>query len=315
MSEFNVKPKQIKSVATNLEKCNKELKQISDAILTIQKNLAISTTQGDDIIRTMNSIESSILDEAVQASNLGKALEYIAGIYEQSEQKILAYEEGSRGILDYISDRLKDAGLTILKWLGLDDDYYRQKVGYEQFDEARTQEKLMDMYMQGVIADMLSDEKYSEKTWNAATLEERKKILGSFISELNRIMGMDVDTNIRYESMDPRTRGYFTYPANTVSINEDYLDPSNANSYMIMRTMIHEMRHAYQHTAVDNPEDFIVSEETLQQWEKNFGDYKTTYKDGYDAYVTQAIEYDAKSFAEQYQDIIGYTPKYEGSWG
>lgn len=36
-------------------------------------------------------------------------------------------------------------------------------------------------------------------------------------------------------------------------------------------------------------------------------------KMAYEAYVSQAIEYDAKNFAEQYGDLAGITPEYEGS--
>ena len=83
---------------------------------------------------------------------------------------------------------------------------------------------------------------------------------------------------------------------------------------MVMRTMIHEMRHAYQHAVVNNPDKFNVSEETRKQWAANFNDYKSAKTDGYDAYVEQPIEYDAKRFAGQYQDIKGHTPTYAGTW-
>ena len=78
--------------------------------------------------------------------------------------------------------------------------------------------------------------------------------------------------------------------------------------------MIHEMRHAYQHAVVDNPDQYKVSAETRQEWADNFNDYKNAKKYGYKTYVEQPIEYDAKRFAGQYNDIKGYTPTYGGTW-
>lgn len=320
MSEFSINTSKLKAIIPEFNNTSNELKKLCESILTVQKNLAISTSQRDEFIQQLNSIESDLLDEAVKASNLGKALEYIVNKYEKIDQTIIEFGKGKRSIADYFNAKLKDAGLTLLKWLGLDDDYYRFEINYEKYDEARSQEKLMDQYMQAIIANMLKGDKYSEKTWNAASIEKRKDMLGEFIQELDYIMGTGVDTNIIYEEMTNKdgtvsgTRGYFSYPPKTVTINENYLQQSNANSYMIMRTMIHEMRHAYQREAIAEPENFKVSQKTLKHWEDNFNNYKNVEKYGYDAYVSQSVEYDAKSFAEQYQDIKGKTAEYAGSW-
>ena len=82
-----------------------------------------------------------------------------------------------------------------------------------------------------------------------------------------------------------------------------------------MQTLIHEMRHAYQYSAMDHPESFKVSKETLTQWKNNFNNYRDADTFGYNSYVTQPIEYDAKNFARQYSDVDGYKADYGGSWG
>ncbi|MCC8150608.1 MAG: hypothetical protein LIO96_03910 [Lachnospiraceae bacterium] len=315
MSEFTVNITNMKTVSNEFSALNEDLKNICDAILTIQEQTSFESSARDAIIKSLNSLESSILNEAVHSSNLGKALLLIAETYEKTERKILNEAEGTTSRLEQWKDRIESGMLSLLTMLGLDDEYYRWKMGYETYNEEKAQEKLMDEYLQATVLGLLSEDRYSEETWNAASLEERKEILQDFLVEINSIMGTDVDENIIFStSLSSGTRGYYTYPDNTVTINENLLSASNAGSYAILRTLIHEMRHAYQHAAVDNPENFRVSAETLAQWEANFNDYKSASTDGYEAYVTQAIEYDAKSFAGQDQDIAGYTPTYGGSW-
>jgi hypothetical protein len=100
-----------------------------------------------------------------------------------------------------------------------------------------------------------------------------------------------------------------------IRINEDYL--SRPDGYQIMQTMIHEMRHAYQHAAVRDPDSYTVSAETIKAWEENLkpGNYKSTSNGySYTEYVSQPVEWDAKNMAKQYSDVSGADPEYRGSW-
>ncbi len=166
--------------------------------------------------------------------------------------------------------------------------------------------------MQSEIFDLMETDTYSKQTWSSANTEQHKKILRSFIGEINQIMGLNVN-EINFEKLGRGTRGYYSPKTNSVTINEDYL--SRKDSYQIMQTSVHEMRHAYQHAAMDQPQDFTVSQETVDRWRENDKNYKTVDKDGYDAYVGQPVEWDAKNFAKQYSDVEGKTPEYAGSWG
>lgn len=67
------------------------------------------------------------------------------------------------------------------------------------------------------------------------------------------------------------------------------------NSYNLMGTITHELRHAYQHQAVDNPENFVVTEETIDVWETNFDNYISPSTD-FDLYQEQPVEVDAREF-------------------
>ena len=75
------------------------------------------------------------------------------------------------------------------------------------------------------------------------------------------------------------------------------LDISNADYAEVMNTMVHEMRHAYQHAVVDSPDKFDVAQSTVDSWAADFDDYKTPDSDGFKAYYSQPVEADARSFA------------------
>lgn len=168
--------------------------------------------------------------------------------------------------------------------------------------------------MQAQIFALLDTQEYNKNTWNKASIEERKNILTKYLAELSIIYGVTVSSSINFYSGSNSDRGSYAHSKRLVSINEKYL--TRADSYQIMQTVVHEMRHAYQHAAVDNPDSYEVSMETIKQWKNNFSNYKST-SDGhttYSEYVSQPVEYDAKNFAKQFTDLSGAKPTYTGSW-
>ena len=177
-------------------------------------------------------------------------------------------------------------------------------------------EKKNDLYMQDQIFDLLDTEEYNKQTWLKASEKEKRQILISLYKKLIKIYGVDTAENLVFsKDLDDTTRGQYSHSTKTVTINQKYL--SKADSYQVVYTMIHEMRHAYQHAAVDNPEKYKVSEETIRQWKHNQipRNYKSTKKGyTYPEYVSQPIEYDAKNFAKQSSDLSGANPEYKGSW-
>lgn len=321
MSDIYVNLPGLKSQSDELHASNVELKELADAVITIQKNLGFELASKSGVINKLNKIEAGIMKEATNMENLSKALIYIAQTYEKTENKIIDEANGTRSVFQKIQDFIEDIKKSIYDFFGIDDIYYRKLIGYEYFDTDKTREKLMDEYMQAKIFELMQTDRFSEETWNNASKAEREKILNEFLAKINAIMGTSITGAIVVNSdlSGKSARGRYCESGNGknrwVEVNPDYLDGTAADSYMIMRTLVHEMRHAYQHEAVRNPDKFLVSEETRQQWADNFKDYKDAQTYGYDAYVTQAIEWDAKNFAKQYADTSGYTPVYEGSWG
>jgi len=104
-----------------------------------------------------------------------------------------------------------------------------------------------------------------------------------------------------------------------VWINTDKIDPSiDADiSYRILRTVIHELCHSYQATAIDDPSASTVPDRVISTWESNYpgfdeatyiqpppqsmlqagGSLRPSYDAQSESYREQPIENDAFGFA------------------
>jgi len=150
--------------------------------------------------------------------------------------------------------------------------------------------------------------------WDRASIEERKVILNELFRDVQKIMGTNLDPEIRFPSLGGGTRGYHNYSMNLIGINADML--GRANSSQLLKTVVHEVRHSYQYDVVNFKNNHVVSEETRQQWASNLPPPDSNYYRGPDhsRYLTQPVEWDCKNFAGQQNELVGLTPQYGGSW-
>lgn len=177
----------------------------------------------------------------------------------------------------------------------------------------RTIERKMDETLREAAHKLLQKEQYSIETWRELSVMDRKAVLQSLLSDMNDLLGTSVSPEIEYFYEESGVRGGYVDARNKVRINEYFL--SKESSYKITQTMIHEMRHAYQHHSIKQVGETLVSSETINAWEKNFDNYRSPSSgSAIEEYLSQAVEWDAKNFAKQHVDIIGVQPKYSGSW-
>ncbi len=184
-----------------------------------------------------------------------------------------------------------------LDWLGID------KYGRDYVDPGSEAQADKDEAIRNEISVLFQSDRYSRERWNSASTEERKRILNDLLKDLNAVYGTKITKEIHFfkEEADSRgviTLGYYSDKRREVSINTEILTSENYED--VMNTMVHEMRHAYQHEAVRNPSDFIVSEETAKSWESNFDDYieYTEEENNFDEYRYQPVEADAHDIAD-----------------
>lgn len=201
----------------------------------------------------------------------------------------------------------------------------------------KEEEQKKDMEMQKFYFDyILEEESCSVENWRHYSREEKNRTMEDLIEVLNETQGTAVNCNIHYYSDEEFLRdnpdedsvpdAYYNHVDNKIHIRKKAFDAET--SYDYIKIIAHEMRHAYQYYAVSSPAKYNVSYETLRTWKYN-QDHKIIYrKDDRDSqidYWLQAIEWDAKGFANQLQDYVmklqqkefsyrSIIPPCKGSW-
>ena len=254
------------------------------------------------------AIMQNIVTEAARMDTLGDALEHIANSYRETEKKLAQDQRGQGG---GIKPGTIGAGIISDDERGTDKRNIWQKfwdwLTRKEPDKTDTttlkQEKAADMAMKQELYRVLQDEKYSQENWDRLSVEERKELLQEYMNEVIRIYGLqDVDTQIIWDEnatyeKNRITWGYYSPDNKNVTLNARALTDrySSWDSYDLLETVAHELRHAYQHEAVEHPTRFMVSTETLDTWSYNFDHYINGDTD-FDAYRAQPIEVDARDF-------------------
>ena len=149
-----------------------------------------------------------------------------------------------------------------------------------------------------IMGEVFTDEVISN--WENLSVEERAAYLNEYYAKAGQALGID-------------TKGVYvddlwaTYQPGVMGVNcgDGYLgidvrlmeDPSQLGE--LLDTVTHEMRHQLQNDALRNPDAFPdIPEETLEQWQYEMDNYIDGAYD-FEAYQSQAIETDARAFAEE----------------
>ncbi len=282
MSNITIYPQNIKNEAQILDNTQKKLKNYGDKVETIKNNLK-GQSSFTAIAKTLDTIYNQIIEEATKTNNMHKALEMIAQEYISCESRICDIPSDKRNLFQ-----------KILAALHLGDERYQDSAYY---DTTQEEENAQDKYLKEQIAAILAKSEYSQTSWDAADTEERKEMLNNFMNEISSIYGVTPNQTINFTNTPPSdgtiNYGSYSHGSQTVNINQ-YIIDNYSNSYNIMTsTIVHELRHAYQHQAIENPEKFIVTQETIDIWECNFDNYVSS-GDDFDLYREQSVEVDAR---------------------
>lgn len=309
MSEFTIDINRCKTIPDGLYLIEKNVNSAAQRLQAVGRSLQFNSSSGFDIIRTrIAQISESALNEAAKAASLKDALNTIVMRYNTCESGICGYAANHMPFIHDAKTETKDESWwdKLVAWVkkifGI-----KEK---EPLSAERQREKEHDLYMQSAIFSLLDRDGFTEQSWKQMSVEQRKQMLEKLIPEIALIMGITIGSHIGFYDGPSNNNGYYSGDDNSIHININKLNGSD--SYSITQTLIHEMRHAYQHAAVENPDQFNVSKETIDQWRDNFDNYKSSGQYGYEAYVSQPIEYDAKSFAKQ--STYPANPSYKGSW-
>ena len=322
MAEFGIRFSDVENSIEILSYNAVELRQIQKELTSARKNLRSLGSATYRINSILSRIERSVMNKALSMDSLSDALEEISAYYRSAESRIVS-GSGSMDTADSVQDipeQIREKVISffnriramLVSW-GIVKAERQTRTPGEAVTEA--QEREMDLYLQGEIEELLSQERYSQETWKDASVEERKEILNEYLQDVAAVMGLQIgEINYTYTEASNGTynMGAYSTTSNVININEWVLENGGRNniqdSYNLMYTIAHEMRHAYQHAACNNPEQFVVTEETIRELQESIDNYRSqrgfmqegmNAEEAFEAYRNQAIERDARWFAGQ----------------
>ena len=145
------------------------------------------------------------------------------------------------------------------------------------------------------VSEFLERDCYREPSYADASIEQRAEYMRDFHNNFSELSGYS--NNLHFsENMPPCNLGAFDPITKRIDLNANLL--RDCNSEEVMKTIMHESRHAYQDFAINYPEQVSVDKATIKMWKDNFKNYISPELD-FEAYCNQPVEKDANEFADR----------------
>lgn len=304
MSHFFVNTDRIRETEDSLGSIPGKMQGYSDDVVSVRSSL--DSSFNDRVFVTLSNISESLIDKAARMDSFKSALALINEEYIKTENLLT-------GNYDVINGDGADSYGTDKRswWDQFWDWVFNKDIDREYTNTTKEQEDAADQEMQAAIQSILAgDERFSEDYWKNASVDERKQILTDYMNQVKAVMGLSsLPATITWTNTPPNSDGTInkgafsqtTSGANKhIEINEYYIQNyPPEKSYALMTTIVHELRHGYQHAAVENPTEYRVSQETIDSWKESFRTYAAEKAKGYEAYRNIVVEKDARWFAGQ----------------
>jgi len=321
---FITKYKIINSTITDFTSVAKVMEGYAGRLNKVKSAICM-TGLPDNLSNRVGSRAVVVNTLSIQVTGINKCFEKIGNVYLNGEQEVHRRFNGNRSL---VNGRTISAGNLQLKfrtpWIGIISagvvignvvipggwpkiNWDRFRGLWENLKERnrnnpvvidKEKEKADDLRMKNEVQTLLG--KY-ENAWRKATTDaEKKKLLNSFLSDIQNVMGTSAKSKISFRSLRARppyvAYGSYTPLTKRVTLNKDLL--SKPEGIYLLTVLIHEVRHAYQHEAAKSKKH-EVSDETRHIWKENLKrkNYKTEKRDGFDAYYNQPVERDARWFS------------------
>lgn len=280
-----------KSQSARIRQISNEVRNCADSLNTCVNNAVV--------VDAVRRIASNILEEAAREESFSNALKAIAEYYISADKSVISGMASGNIQMENSTEGTdkRSAWRKFWDWIlhrGVDSSYAAT---------TDAQEKAADRAFQRRIQDLLKEKRFSEGHWKNASIDERKQILQDYMREVAAILGVEVADTITWTNMPPHNGeiniGSYRHSDRVVRINEYNFTRRGYDSYELMTTIVHELRHAYQHNAVDHPDRYRVSQETIDSWKHSFDTYQEEQAKGYEHYRRIVVEVDARNFAGQ----------------
>ena len=226
--------------------------------------------------------------------------------------------DGVQGAIDEVQCTVGDTIQAVVDWFSSRSDEDVLQIS----PVTREEETANDLRMQREVFALFNEARFSGWLWLIKDESEKKGTLNQFLEEVQAIMGTTANSNIAFFSGQANIMGTywgrFIPATNQIYLNENIFSCWLRDDYRLFRTLIHEVRHAYQHETISDPLRHMVSDETREHWERNMRNYIR----GGNAYFVQPVEWDAFNFSRTLPSSVRVVvsvrlspqPKYRGSW-
>ena len=164
-----------------------------------------------------------------------------------------------------------------------------------------------------------------EEEWKNLDAAGREAVLREVGREISRVFSHPAPPLLTEHMDNNETRGYYGdgYSSNQetgqlegadygIRLNSEGLDSNDGyiseDPRTALETYLHEFRHSFQHEQAlrfEKPQfrSLVEDGEQAESWSENFKAYNNP-ENNFDAYFNQAVETDARSFAEQLIDKV-----------
>ena len=151
-----------------------------------------------------------------------------------------------------------------------------------------TQELIHEMFGDNLVEKMKS-----------VSNKQRLDMMDEFANELAKRYGLEVDIDIVLDQANA-CGAYFPgqkkFVFNIITIMDTSVDNFDYYVRTVFETIIHELRHAVQHKALEEPGFWGIDDERRKTWKENMDNYIRPEVD-FRGYARQPIEADATTFA------------------
>jgi len=136
---------------------------------------------------------------------------------------------------------------------------------------------------------------FKDDNWSDLSLEEQKQSMTDLADFVAADTGNENPPEIVFrDDMPDGSYGGYSPDTNTIEINANMLDDSNEAA----DTIAHEMWHAYQEQAANDPNN-----PRAQEYQEGFDNYITPDID-FEGYEDQMVEAEAREYAQGFKDRI-----------
>lgn len=125
------------------------------------------------------------------------------------------------------------------------------------------------------------------------SLEQREALAVEFFEGVQKDLG--ISCNLEFSSMKPYECGCYSSENGSITLNSQMLESNDPSE--LLKTIVHESRHAYQQECILAPNESNISSDTIAAWAMNYmPGYYIPFEWDPEAYQEQPLEKDAFTF-------------------